>query len=132
MSRKRTRSCHVDQDEEENEEEKIDKFFRLIKSIREARDRLMTQESDVLKESENKRKKKMMVGEKEEKQKLQVWKPSFLLEDFMEDATPHHFNTSSAVALVSRPSSQNTTDDQLQVSPKKDDTKQGLDLRLSL
>lgn len=118
------RSCHVE--DEENEEERIDKFFTLIKSIREARDRLM-QDSEVLKESENKRKKKVV---KEENQK-HVWKPSFQLEDFMEDIHHQHhryyFNTSRVMSLVSPSSSQI---DPLQGS--QEDKTEGLDLSLSL
>ena len=64
-----------EEEEEEEEEEKIEKFYTLIKSIREARDRLIKgpdcdRKIDPHKEEINK--------------EVQVWKPSFQREDFME------------------------------------------------
>ncbi|GAV73379.1 hypothetical protein CFOL_v3_16865, partial [Cephalotus follicularis] len=63
---------------EEEEEEAMEKFFALIRSTREVRERLL-QGSKELKGEMNK---------KVEEEKLQVatWYPSFQPEDFMEDA----------------------------------------------
>ncbi|KAF3436584.1 hypothetical protein FNV43_RR23676 [Rhamnella rubrinervis] len=129
-SRKRKR-CHVYEkekekekekgEEEENEEEKIKRFFELIKSIHEARQRLVIKDSS----SEiNKLGNKKLPVVEDEKKKAAVWKPCFQLEDFMEDHhEAHHFNT-SLLPLVSTPPSY-----QLQGSSKD---KMGLDLDLSL
>lgn len=51
--------------EEESEEEQMEKFFALIKSTKDARDRLSK--------------------EKEEEKAKGVWKPTFEPEDFMDD-----------------------------------------------
>ncbi|CAL5341049.1 unnamed protein product [Camellia sinensis] len=61
---------------DEDEEEKMEKFFALIRSTRDVRKRMVI--TDI--EEEKKKKKK---GE-EEKLPVGVWNPSFQPEDFME------------------------------------------------
>ncbi|KAI8023215.1 hypothetical protein LOK49_LG03G03467 [Camellia lanceoleosa] len=61
---------------DEDEEEKMEKFFALIRSTRDVRKRMVITDM----EEEKKKKKK---GE-EEKLPVGVWNPSFQPEDFME------------------------------------------------
>ncbi|KAJ6686754.1 PROTEIN NEGATIVE REGULATOR OF RESISTANCE [Salix purpurea] len=69
--------------DEEDEEEKIERFFALIKGIREARDRLMNVPDPALKsEMDGKNKKRKL---EEEKKQVTAWKPLFQREDFMEE-----------------------------------------------
>ncbi|KAJ6710650.1 PROTEIN NIM1-INTERACTING 3-LIKE [Salix koriyanagi] len=69
--------------DEEDEEEKIERFFALIKGIREARDRLMNVPDPALKpEIDGKNKKRKL---EEEKKQVTAWKPLFQREDFMEE-----------------------------------------------
>lgn len=137
-SRKRKR-CHVHQEEhleeEEDEEEKIDRFFKLIKSIREAREWLLLKEESanvLIKDSSeiNERKKKLSDLDSE-KQRAAVWKPSFQLEDFMDDHDhqPHHLINNSLLAMPSTHPSRH-----LQGSPKSSTQEKmdGLDLKLAL
>ncbi|CAK9146383.1 unnamed protein product [Ilex paraguariensis] len=98
------------ENEEENEEENMEKFFTLIRSIREVRER-MTRGVGKSNEAEQK------ATETEEKA-VQVWMPSFRPEDFMEEAPSKGPETD--IAGVSK-----THDD-------KEDGGDGLDLELSL
>ncbi|KAL2254208.1 UNVERIFIED_CONTAM: hypothetical protein Sindi_0215500 [Sesamum indicum] len=103
--------------EEENEEEQIEKFFALIKSTREVRERMAT------------------AGETKEKAAADrpqpaggaaaVWNPTFRLEDFMEAAPPP--SPPMEKAAEAGPS----TDGGKQESDEKSGDK-GLDLNLSL
>ncbi|GMY17120.1 protein NIM1-INTERACTING 1-like [Fagus crenata] len=110
--------CHDDEKEEEEEEEeqKIEKFFALIKNIREARFRLMNG-SDVMEGIENRRKKKKV---EEEKKQIEVWKPSFQREDFMEDTEAQLKTDVGSSPRV------------LQEGIKNEDDEEELDLGLSL
>lgn len=114
---KKRKICHHDPEEEEEEnddEQKIEKFFALIKNIREARFRLMNG-SDVMEAVENKKKKKKVEGENKQ---VEVWKPSFEREDFMEDEA-HQLKT----VVGSSPR---------QEGSKKEEDEEELDLGLSL
>ncbi|KAJ7973112.1 protein NIM1-INTERACTING 3-like [Quillaja saponaria] len=69
---------HIEEEEEEEEEDeetKMEKFFALIRNIREIRHGLI--------ENRNVEKKKTINAEAEDhKQVMGIWKPSFQLEDF--------------------------------------------------
>ena len=60
------------------EEEKVDKFFALIRSTREMRDRLRNVPNGSKEEEEKKK--------QEEKSVAAMWNPKFQPEDFMEDS----------------------------------------------
>ncbi|KAG5548947.1 hypothetical protein RHGRI_014351 [Rhododendron griersonianum] len=67
----------MEKDQDEDEEEKIKKFFALVRSTREVRE-LMVKSANKLREEEEKKK-----GE-EDKSSMAVLNPSFHLEDFIE------------------------------------------------
>ncbi|XP_035549351.1 uncharacterized protein LOC118349296 [Juglans regia] len=96
-SKKRKNCLHHDDDVEEDDEQKMEKFFALIRNIREARDqRVRSNGPDVIKGSiDNKRSKMNKVIEEEKKIKIvtEVWKPSFEPEDFMEKVAGAQFKT---------------------------------------
>ncbi|KAF9669223.1 hypothetical protein SADUNF_Sadunf14G0085500 [Salix dunnii] len=121
---KKRKLFHDDLDEE-NEEEKIEKFFALINGIREARDRLMNASDLALKlqidTTNNSNKRKL----EEKKQQFTVWKPSFQREDFMEE-TEMIRNPPAAAASAMVDSSRRNE------ATEKDDRKESLDLNLSL
>ena len=124
---KRKRSCHV-YDEQEDEEEKIHKFYSLIKSIREARNRLINMKGSSDHDHRVWNKELMNTPNKEQKQVHQVWNPSFQREDFMED----HANKLmiKTPLLTVMPSSSSPT---LEAAQQKEDmTREELDLTLSL
>lgn len=118
------------QEEEEDDEQKIDKFFALIKNLREARDRLMSGSSAFNGGDDQNRRVKRKVGEEKP---AAVWKPSFQREDFMapEEAAAAvavvapFKNPPPVTALLVGSSSQRGGGN------KENDTG-GLDLRLSL
>ncbi|KAJ9187920.1 hypothetical protein P3X46_003331 [Hevea brasiliensis] len=114
---KRKLSIHDDQDDEDNEEVKIEKFFALIRSIREARDRLING-SDYLKQETDSNKKKRKL--EEENVQVAVWKPCFQPEDFMEESEAR--NPRAAMVDTSKRNE----------VPEKEEAKEELDLRLSL
>ncbi|KAM6541393.1 hypothetical protein CsatB_005840 [Cannabis sativa] len=83
---KRKRSFYEEEEEGDDEEEKINKFYSLIKSIREARNDLINMKkkassSSSTSSSDNK--------EKIMKKPVTVWNPSFQIEDFMEEDHYH-------------------------------------------
>jgi len=120
---KKRKLFHDDLDHEENEEEKIEEFFALIKGIREARDRLMNVSDPALKlEIDTKNNKRKL---EEETKKFTVWKPSFQREDFMEETEMiRTLPAAVASALVDSSQRKEVTE--------KDEHKESLDLNLSL
>ncbi|KAJ6400919.1 hypothetical protein OIU84_016359 [Salix udensis] len=120
---KKRKLFHDDLDEE-NEEEKIEKFFALINGIREARDRLMNAPDLALKlemDASNGNKRKL----EEKKKQFTVWKPSFQREDFMEETEMiRNPPAAAASALVDSSQRKEVTE--------KDDRRESLDLNLSL
>lgn len=128
ISRKRKRSCHVIYDEKEDEEEKIDKFYSLIKSIREARDRLINMKGSSDHDHVFNKELINIPINKEPKQ-IQVWKPSFQREDFMEDDHDHADKFMIKTPLLMVPTSSSPT---LEASAQKEEIREGLDLKLSL
>ncbi|CAK9185974.1 unnamed protein product [Ilex paraguariensis] len=95
--------------EVENEEEKTEKFFALIRSTRELRE-LMTGRVDQTKEADKKA---------TEEKAVEVWTPSFRPEDFMEEAP----SKSPQIDIASASETQDKT---------KEDGGDGLDLKLAL
>ncbi|EOX95381.1 hypothetical protein QUC31_005008 [Theobroma cacao] len=112
---KKRKICRDDDDDEDDEKETMEKFYALVKSIREARDRLMINNSEAAETRSKKRK-------LEEVKQVVVWKPSFQHEDFMEEAQLRK----PPVRVASTSRSKEGTDDQ------KEEVKEGLDLSLSL
>lgn len=121
-SKKRKSWCK--DDEEEEDEIKMEKFFALIRSIRESRERMIKFGG-----SDGKGKVKNGVG---------AWKPQFQLEDFMEvdhrnqniiNGSQKHINTStlnfSLADHVSRDNKKAATDDEREAE-------KGMNLSLSL
>ncbi|KAK6911686.1 NPR1/NH1-interacting protein [Dillenia turbinata] len=105
---------------EENEEERMEKFFALIRSTKEVRDRLLGEGSE-LKEKE---KKEAAEGEKQRA----VWNPTFRPEDFMENPPQHQ--TGGPSKQEESPADQPGTSKQNEA--KEDDVGKELDLNLSL
>ncbi|KAB1202652.1 hypothetical protein CJ030_MR8G020272 [Morella rubra] len=105
-----------DPDTEEDDEQKMEKFFALIRKIREARERLLRSGSDITKamETEHTKNRKVEAGQKQ----IEVWKPSFEREDFMKER---------GTSLAGSPQKEEGT-------PMKEvmDHEEGLDLKLSL
>ncbi|CAJ1977871.1 unnamed protein product [Sphenostylis stenocarpa] len=77
--------------EEESEEEQMQKFFAMIKSTKDARDRLCR--------------------EKEEEKAKRVWKPSFKVEDFMNDEELAKINTLHRYQPAPGPSGKETEEE---------------------
>lgn len=75
---RKKRKMEKDEEQEDDEEKSVEKFFALIRSTREARDRLLGH-GDASKQQEKKQ------GEEEGKEKAMMgtWTPTFRLEDFM-------------------------------------------------
>ncbi|KAL7199146.1 hypothetical protein ACSBR2_021427 [Camellia fascicularis] len=133
ISNKRKKICHDDddhiniafEDDDDDEEKKIQKFFSIIRSIREARDHILTNGS----EEENKRKKmKKKVDEEEKAVAVAVWNPSFRPEDFAADDDKLIKYAPMAINFVDS-SAKNA-----ETAGKEEDivVKEGLDLKLSL
>ncbi|KAJ8899004.1 hypothetical protein K2173_008827 [Erythroxylum novogranatense] len=82
--------CHRDYGEE-TEEEKMEKFFAIIRSMREVRDSLMTNGFDVptLKKETadgSRKKRKVEDSDKTPPRGVGAWKPTFLHEDFISES----------------------------------------------
>lgn len=119
------RKLFSDDLDEENEEEKIERFFALIKGIREARDRLMNVSDPALKpEIDGKNKKRKL---EEEMKQVTVWKPLFQREDFMAETEKLKDLIPAAAVSTSLVDSS-----QRKEAVKNDENKASLDLNLSL
>lgn len=107
---KKRKIC-IEDEEDQDDEQKIEQFFALIRNIREARERLKNNDSDV-------RKKKQKV--EEEIKQIHVWKPTFEREDFMEGGAQFK----AIVGSSSQGDHEGTK--------KEEEDKEELDLNLSL
>ncbi|XP_061373642.1 NRR repressor homolog 3-like [Gastrolobium bilobum] len=114
------RKIHREKDEEEQEQEqeqedeaKMETFFALVKSIRESRDRWISFRSGD--HSKNKMSKNIV---NKEENRVEVWKPTFQLEDFAQEDL--------SVTLLAGSSSQSNN------CHKEEDAEKGIDLKLSL
>lgn len=138
---KKRKICHDAGDhQEEDDEQKMEKFYVLIKNLCEARESLMMNGSKAFNGiAENKmlrKQKKIEEGEK----KFAAWKPSFQREDFMEDQAALHNNVVVVVvppAHVTMSSFVGSAQREELADHQKENTdhKEGrleLDLRLSL
>jgi len=110
------KTCNED---EEDDEQKIEQFFAIIRNIREARERLRN-DSDV------KKKKQKLV--EEEMKKIQVWKPTFERGDFMEEEADHDHRHHQLKTIVG---SSHRGDEGTKKEEDHQD-KEELDLKLSL
>lgn len=119
---KKRKLCHED-DDQDNEEEKMEKFFALVKSIREARDRLMNGSDHAPKATDDHMTMKRKL-EEDRRQQVAVWKPTFQHEDFMEDKA--QFKNPAAITLV------DSSKRKEEVTDQKEENKEVLDLTLSL
>ena len=92
---KKRKICH--QEDEEDDEAKMEKFFAIISSIREARDHFMGAgaANGVAEQGRSNASKKskpddagpdLSHHQEERKRPVEVWKPSFVREDFMGEA----------------------------------------------
>lgn len=126
----------VEGNNDENEEEKIEMFYTLVKSIREARRSMIMMRNNGLEET-NSTKEQYLENDKVNKQKQihdqeeLIWKPSFQLQDFTEEVRLHQINPVPNLSLASAAGSSQKSiymvDDAKQKKAKQD-----LDLRLSL
>ncbi|XWS31872.1 hypothetical protein CRYUN_Cryun23aG0112900 [Craigia yunnanensis] len=113
-------------DDEDDEEEKMEKFYALIKSIREARDRLiMNNSSAEIVNKEVAEQSKTKKPKLEEEKQVLVWKPSFQREDFIEEADQLK---KPPMSFASTSQTKEGTDNYDQ----KEEVKEVLDLTLSL
>ncbi|XP_022759655.1 uncharacterized protein LOC111306018 [Durio zibethinus] len=121
---KKREISHDDDDEEEN----MEKFYALVKSIREARDHLIMNNSSA-EIANNEAAGRQSITKKrklEEEKQVVVWQPSFQREDFMEEAD--QLKKPPAVSFASTSQSKEGTD----INDPKEKVKEGLDLTLSL
>ncbi|XWS46515.1 hypothetical protein CRYUN_Cryun14cG0073600 [Craigia yunnanensis] len=107
--------------DDDDEEEKMEKFYALIKSIREARDRLIMNKEAADHQSKTKKQKL-----EEDQKQVVVWKPSFEREDFMEEADQVKKPPVMSFASSSSQSKEGSDNNQ------KQEVKEELDLSLSL
>ncbi|KAJ1397943.1 NPR1/NH1-interacting protein [Sesbania bispinosa] len=123
---KKRKFCREEDGGEPEDEAKMETFFALVRSMREARDRWINFRSG---DSSNKKKmsKNDITGDIEENRSvIATWKPTFQLEDFAEEeANNKKFGKPEYPALASDQSNSCAT-------AKKDDADKGIDLRLSL
>ncbi|TXG63244.1 hypothetical protein EZV62_010238 [Acer yangbiense] len=114
-------------DEEEDLEQKMEEFFALVRSIREARDRLMNNNGSSYHENKHQQIMKRKLLEEKDKQVIrEAWKPTFQREDFLPDH--HHQLKNPHVSTLPTSSRDKQGTDQ-----KADqDIKENLDLTLSL
>ncbi|XVF22027.1 hypothetical protein REPUB_Repub12eG0139000 [Reevesia pubescens] len=127
-SASKKRKISHDDDDEDDEEEKMEKFYALIKSIREARDGLIMNKTSAqvvnkeVADHQSERKRKL-----EEEKQVGVRKPSFQREDFLEDSE----QLKKPPALKQSFASTSQTEEGAN-NDHKEEVKQGLDLTLSL
>ncbi|KAF5462354.1 hypothetical protein F2P56_018371 [Juglans regia] len=88
---KKRKICHdVGDHQEEDDEQKMEKFYALIKNLCEARESLMMNGSKALNGIAGNKMLRKQKKIEEDKKKFAAWKPSFQPEDFMEDQTALH------------------------------------------
>ncbi|KAJ4727868.1 NIM1-interacting protein [Melia azedarach] len=123
---KKRKLCR-DEEEEDNDEEKMEKFYTLVRNIREVRERLMSRSYSTKEIENNDNNRLSKISKLEEKKPVEVWKPAFQREDFLEDIdqfkNPHDHSASPVAAAASQIS---------KPGAEKEETKGGLDLTLSL
>ncbi|KAK8326470.1 hypothetical protein V6Z11_A11G117800 [Gossypium hirsutum] len=112
---------NISRDDDEEEEENMEKFYALIKSIREARDRWIINNPS---SAENTKKRKLL----EEEKKVVAWNPSFQREDFMGEADKLKKLPPNLTSIGSTSQSKQGGDD----NDQKEEVKDELDLNLSL
>ncbi|KAB2056621.1 hypothetical protein E1A91_A11G118500v1 [Gossypium mustelinum] len=124
---------NISRDDDEEEEENMEKFYALIKSIREARDRLIinnpssaenVNKSGAADDQRETKKRKLL----EEEKKVVAWNPSFQREDFMGEADKLKKLPPNLTSIGSTSQSKQGGDD----NDQKEEVKDELDLNLSL
>lgn len=116
-SKKRKIWCGEDE-EEEDDEIKMEKFFALVRSIRESREGLRR-----FGETEN--------GSSKVKNRVGVWTPQFQIEDFME-VDPHHQNRSQKYNPPLNFSPADLPRGSQKAADEKKEAERGMNLSLSL
>ncbi|KAM7273335.1 hypothetical protein ACFE04_027999 [Oxalis oulophora] len=106
-------------DDDEDEEEKMEKFFALIKSTKEARDRLMG-------------KSKQKEDDDDKEKPIAPWNPSFQPEDFMEKKPSSDVNKTHDHQAQAGPSNTQQDDNNKKEDSTQPSTGNGLDLNLCL
>ncbi|PON61793.1 NIM1-interacting protein [Parasponia andersonii] len=134
VSKKRKRSCQV-YDDEEDEEEKIGKFYVLIKSIREARNRLINMKGSS--DHHHVFSKELITTHPNELHKpaVQVWEPSFEREDFTEDTHADDqliVKTPLLTVMMPPPPPPPPSAPTLEAAQQKEETREGISLDLTL
>ncbi|KAI9181815.1 hypothetical protein LWI28_018908 [Acer negundo] len=134
---KQRKLCNHDDDhheEEDNvndeeEEQKMEEFFALVRSIREARDRLMNNNGSSYHENKHQQIMKRKLFEEKDKPVIrEAWNPTFQREDFLPDHHHHHQLKNPNVSILPTSSRDKQGTDQ-----KADQgIKENLDLTLSL
>lgn len=116
---RKKRKMENDEEDEGDEQKSVEKFFALIRSTKEARDRLLSHGDHAKKGAEE---------GKTEKEEIGAWTPTFQLEDFMDGS--HGKAVKNFPVIEAGPS-------QRKEEEEKQETKlgtggSGLDLNLSL
>ncbi|XP_028771034.1 protein NIM1-INTERACTING 1-like [Neltuma alba] len=119
---KKRKICCGEDDEEEDDEIKMEKFFALVRSIRESRERLIKFGSDAYGETEN--------GSGKAQNRVGVWKPQFQIEDFME-VDPHQ-DRSQKHAPLNSSLPDHASPDKKKVADEEREAEKGMNLSLSL
>lgn len=109
------------EDDDDDDEEKIEKFFALIKTMREARDRLLTERGVTMGGS-----KRFKIEATRKPMPVSGWKPAFKLEDFTHDT--------QRISAHDSPTNDSDTRRRVGSEPESDhrEMKVSLDLTLSL
>ncbi|XVF41727.1 hypothetical protein PTKIN_Ptkin01aG0303100 [Pterospermum kingtungense] len=115
-----------DKNDDDEEEKEVEKFFALLRSTREMRDRLRKVPNIGSKEEEDKKK-------QEEKSVSAIWNPTFQLEDFMDGSNSKSKNP-LVVNDAEGPSSkiEKEKEKEKEKEAKEGGEDSGLDLKLSL
>lgn len=117
---RKKRKMENDEEDEGDEQKSVEKFFALIRSTKEARDRLLSHGDHAKKGAEE--------GKTEKEKEVGAWTPTFQLEDFMDGS--HGKAVKNFPVIQAGPS-------QRKEEEEKQETKlgtggSGLDLNLSL
>ncbi|XVF05912.1 hypothetical protein REPUB_Repub06bG0002600 [Reevesia pubescens] len=124
--RKKRKMGNGEEKDIEEEEEKVEKFFALIRSTREMRDRLRNVPNGSKEEELEKKK-----LQEEKSVAAAVWNPTFQPEDFMEEDSKSKINH-PLVVNDAGPSSKREQEQEQEKETNEEGEDTGLDLNLSL
>ncbi|XP_054797672.1 protein NIM1-INTERACTING 1 [Prosopis cineraria] len=124
-SNSKKRKIFNEEDEEDDDEIKMEKFFALVRSIRESREKLIKFGSDACGETQN-------GSDKVIKNGVGVWKPQFEIEDFIEANPHHHQNRSQKHPPLHFSLADHASRDNKKAADEEREAEKGMNLNLSL